>query len=159
MTLSSSWPRTLGLHPNNGSSNLSGVAIYIKIYYNTNKIKTSENEMAKDNLLLVIATDNKDSILKFPLLYGGVSIPRGYWKRVCVIFWGASILTVKKEESIRIKVQEMQKSGVEFSSCVVCANEYDALKSLESIGIVCNHTGELLTAALQNSEDWAVLTI
>ena len=45
----------------------------------------------KENLLIIISTNNVDSILKFPLLYGGVSIPRGYWKRVHIIFWGASI--------------------------------------------------------------------
>jgi hypothetical protein len=88
--------------------------------------------MAKENLLIVIATDNVDSILKFPLLYGGVSIPREYWKRVHIMFWGASI---------------------------VCANEYEATDSLESIGIVCNHTGELLTTALKNDDVWAMITL
>jgi len=115
--------------------------------------------MAKENLLIVIATDNVDSILKFPLLYGGVSLPREYWKRVHIMFWGASIMCAKNNEKIRIKVQDMIKDGVEFSSCIVCANEYEATDSLESIGIVCNHTGELLTTALKNDDTWAMMTI
>lgn len=115
--------------------------------------------MVKENLLIVISTDNVDSILKFPLLYGGVSIPRGYWKRVHIMFWGASIMCAKTNESIREKVLLMQQDGVEFSSCIVCAEQYDAKDSLESIGIVCNHTGELLTIALQNSDIWAMLTL
>jgi len=114
--------------------------------------------MKKENLLLVLSTDNADSIMKFPLLYGGVSIPRGYWKRVHIMFWGASIKLAKQDKTIREKVQDMQKHGVEFSSCIVCAKDYNALNALEEIGIVCNHTGELLTHALQD-EHWAVMSL
>lgn len=115
--------------------------------------------MEKENLLIVISAENKDSIMKFPLLYGGVSIPRGYWKRVHIMFWGASIKSVTNDKDIRDKVVLMQKDGVEFSSCVVCAQEYDAVESLEKIGIVCNHTGELLTQALKDDKSWSMMTI
>ena len=115
--------------------------------------------MEKENLLIVISTPSADSIMKFPLLYGGVSIPRDYWKRVHIMFWGESILTVKNNQQIRDEVVKISKSGVEFSSCVVCAKEYDAIKSLESINIICNHTGELLTKALKDDKSWAMLTI
>ena len=115
--------------------------------------------MKKENLLIVISTDNIDSILKFPLLYGGVSIPRGYWKRVQIMFWGASIKSVVKSKKIRKKVKEMLTTGVEFSSCIVCAQEYKAVKKLEKIGIVCNHTGDLLNKALKNDKKWSILTI
>ncbi len=112
----------------------------------------------KTKLLIVIATDNDDSILKFPLLYGGVSLPRGYWEEVHIMFWGASITRVVHNETIRDKVVSMQKDGVTFSSCIVCAEEYSAVESLENIGIACNHTGELLTTALKGDE-WSVMTI
>jgi len=98
--------------------------------------------MKKENLLIVISTDNVDSIMKFPLLYGGVSIPRGYWKRVHIMFWGASIEVAKNNIKVQEKVQLMQKDGVAFSSC-----------------IVCTHTGELLNEALQNDTVWATLTV
>ena len=114
--------------------------------------------MNKENLLIVISTDNVDSIMKFPLLYGGVSIPRDYWKRVHIMFWGASIKEAKVNTDIRDKVVEMIKDGAEFSSCVVCAEDYNAVEELESIDIVCNHTGELLTQALKD-DSWSVLTI
>ncbi|MEA2027731.1 MAG: DsrE family protein [Campylobacterota bacterium] len=115
--------------------------------------------MAKKNLLIIISTDNVDSIMKFPLLYGGVALPRGYWKRVHVMFWGASIKVAKKNKTVQKKVKEMIVEGVEFSSCIVCAKEYQATKKLKSMGIVCNHTGELLTKALKKEHKWAILTI
>jgi hypothetical protein len=114
--------------------------------------------MAKENLLIVIVSDNIDSIMKFPLLYGGVSLPRLYWKRVHIMFWGASIHAVKVNKTLKQKVVQIQEDGVEFSSCVVCAEEYDAVEELESIGVKCNHTGELLTSALKD-DDWSVLTV
>jgi len=115
--------------------------------------------MKKENLLIIISTDNEESILKFPLLYGGVSIPRGYWKKVHVIFWGASIKVAQNNQEVREKVQAMQSDGVEFSSCIVCAQDYDAVESLEEIGIVCNHTGDILNVALQHDDIWSTLTV
>ena len=112
----------------------------------------------KNKLLIVISTDNADSIMRFPLLYGGVSLSRGYWEKVHVMFWGASITRVMDNQTIRDKVVSMQKEDVEFSSCIVCAQDYGAVELLEGIGIICNHTGELMTEALK-SEEWSVLTV
>ena len=113
----------------------------------------------KQNLLLVVATGELDTILKFPLLYGGVSIPRGYWKKVIVVFWGASIKVVKENKILRKKIKELEKVGVEFCTCVVCAEEYKAVKKLEKINVKAIHSGELLNKALQNDKKWAVSTI
>ncbi|MEA3315077.1 MAG: DsrE family protein, partial [Campylobacterota bacterium] len=60
---------------------------------------------------------------------------------------------------VRSKVKDMQKDGVEFSSCVVCAEDYNAVEELENIDIKCNHTGELLNEALQNDKIWSTLTV
>jgi len=115
--------------------------------------------MKKENLLIVITTDNLESILKFPMLYGGVSIPRAYWKRVHIIFWGPSIKVAKENTQLRDKILELQKHKVEFSSCIVCAQDYGAVESLESINIPCIHTGDLLNEALQNDNIWSTLTV
>lgn len=113
----------------------------------------------KENLLIIITTNNVESILKFPLLYGGVSIPRGYWKRVHIMFWGPSIKAVVNNEELKSKILQMQEDKVEFSSCIVCAQDYDVVDELNSLGIICNHTGELLNEALQNDKNWATLTV
>jgi len=112
----------------------------------------------KENLLIIISTDNVESIKKFPLLYSSVAINREYFKRLHVMFWGASILVVKENKSIQDMVIEIAKTGVSFSSCIVCSDEYEATEVLENIGVTCNHTGELMTDALK-SDDWVTLTI
>lgn len=112
----------------------------------------------KENCLIIISTDNIESIKKFPLLYSSVALDREYFKRLHVMFWGASILVLKENSEIQKLVMDIAKSGVEFSSCVVCSDEYEATDTLESIGVTCNHTGELMTEALR-SDEWATLTI
>ena len=112
----------------------------------------------KENLLIIISTDNIESVKKFPLLYSSVALERNYFKVLHVMFWGASIQLLKENKSIQNLVQDIAKTGVEFSSCIVCSDEYGATAILESIGVTCNHTGELMTKALK-SDDWATLTI
>lgn len=114
--------------------------------------------MNKDNLLIVISTSEKESILKFPLLYGSVALPREYWKRVHIMFWGASIKTLSQDRDLQEKVLEVAQSGVEFSSCIVCCQEYGVVAELENLNIDVEHTGVLLTEALK-SDSWATLTI
>jgi len=112
----------------------------------------------KENLLIVISSASKESILKFPLLYSGVSIPRGYWKRVHIMFWGESIQTVAQEIDVQKKIKEVLETGVEFSSCIVCCQEYGVVETFKELHIEVNHTGELLTKALK-SDQWATMTI
>ncbi len=112
----------------------------------------------KENLLIIISTDNIESIKKFPLLYSSVALERDYFKTLHVMFWGASILVAKENKDVREMVVNITKTGVEFSSCIVCSDEYDATDSLEAIGITCNHTGELMTMALKD-DSWSVLTV
>ncbi len=114
--------------------------------------------MKKENLLIVITTENAESIMKFPLLYSSVSLPREYWKRVHIIFWGPSIRELKSNGTIQSTVQNIKREGVEFSACIICAEDYDAVHYLENMGITCNHTGDLLTLALQD-DSWSVLTV
>ena len=122
-------------------------------------IKNKKIPMSKENLLIVISTNDVDTILKFPLLYGGVSLPRDYWKRVHIMFWGSSIIPAKENVQIKEQIKQMQKDGVEFSSCIVCAEEYAVVDELENMGIVCNHTGLLLTEALKDDKNWAMMTV
>lgn len=112
----------------------------------------------KENLLIIISTDNVESIKKFPLLYSSVALEREYFKTLHVMFWGASIVVAQENEEIRKMVLDIAKSGVTFSSCVVCSDDYNATASLEAIGITCNHTGELMTHALKD-DSWSVLTV
>ncbi|WP_419769260.1 MAG: DsrE family protein [Candidatus Marinarcus sp.] len=114
--------------------------------------------MKKENLLIVLSSENEEVALKFPLLYGSVVLPREYWKSCHLMFWGPSIKLAAFNEEVRGKIKEMQQTGVTFSACIVCVEDYDTIKELASLGIELNHTGELLTKALKD-DSYSVLTI
>lgn len=112
----------------------------------------------KNNLLIVWSSGDVEVAEKFPLLYSSVVLDRKYWEKAHIMVWGPSILLAKQNDKIRKKLIEIQKTGVSMSACIVCTQEYEAQKELESLGIEVNHTGELFTKALKD-DDWSVFTI
>lgn len=114
--------------------------------------------MKKDKLLIVWSSENLEVALKFPLLYGSVILDRGYWKEAHLMIWGPSIKLAIEDKTVQERLVAMQKSGVEMSACIVCAEDYDAVDKLAALGVDNVHTGEMLTACLQE-ESWAVMTV
>ncbi|PLY08160.1 MAG: DsrE family protein [Arcobacter sp.] len=114
--------------------------------------------MSKDNLLIVWSNGDIEVANKFPLLYSSVVLERDYWKKAHLMLWGPSIKLTKKNKKIQQQLLEIQATGVKMSACIVCVEDYKAIKKLEKLNIKINHTGELLTKALK-SDKWAVLSI
>jgi len=112
----------------------------------------------KENLLIVLTSENFDIAKNFPLLYSSVVLEREYWKTCHLMFWGPSIKLLATNSEIQEKILEIQETGVKMSACIVCVEEYDLVEKLESLNIVINHTGELLTQALKD-DSYSVLTI
>lgn len=112
----------------------------------------------KENLLIVLSSEDFDTAKNFPLLYSSVVLERDYWKTCHLMFWGPSIKLLAANNEIQEKVLEIQKTGVEMSACIVCVEEYDLVDKLESLNIIINHTGELLTHALKD-DSYSILTI
>ena len=112
----------------------------------------------KNNLLIVWSNADIEVANKFPLLYSSVILERKYWQKAHLMLWGPSIKLVKKNKKIQQKLLEIQATGVKMSACIVCVEDYNAVKQLEKLNIKVNHTGQLLTKALK-SDKWAVMTI
>lgn len=112
----------------------------------------------KENLLIVWANGDVEVANKFPLLYSSVILPREYWKTAHLMLWGPSIKLAKKDKKIQKQLKNIQETGVTMSACIVCVEDYKAVKVLEKLNIEINHTGELLTKALKD-DSFAVMTI
>lgn len=113
--------------------------------------------MKKDKLLIVLSSADKEVAQQFPLLYSSVALPREYWKKVHLMFWGPSIKLLQKKK-IQKQIKAIQETGVTMSACIVCVQEYGMKKELKQLNIKVNHTGELLTKALKKSS-YSVITI
>jgi len=110
----------------------------------------------KNKLLIVWTSEEIEVARKMILLYGGVMLPRGYWDEAHIMVWGPSARLIAQNPSLQTKLKEVQATGVTFSCCVVCSDEYGVSQTLDDLGIELTHTGEFLTQALQS--DWKVLS-
>jgi hypothetical protein len=114
--------------------------------------------MSKNNLLIVWSNGDIEVANKFPLLYSSVILERKYWEKAHLMLWGPSIKLAKNNKKIQKKLLKIQNTGVKISACIVCVEDYNAVKQLEKLNIKINHTGKLLTKALKK-KSWAVMTI
>ena len=109
-----------------------------------------------NKLLIVWSTSEIEVAKKMVLLYGSVILPRKYWDEAHIMIWGPSAKLLAQSEELQSMVKTVQETGVKFSCCVVCSDDYGVSEKLASMGIDMIHTGEMLTEALK--EDWKVLT-
>ena len=107
-------------------------------------------------LLIVWSTAEIEVAKKMVLLYGSVILPRGYWDEAHIMIWGPSAKLLAENIELQEMVAKVQKTGVNFSCCIVCSDDYGVSDKLASMGIDMTHTGERLTSSLQS--DWKVLT-
>ena len=109
-----------------------------------------------NKLLIVWSTAEIEVVKKMILLYGSVILPRGYWDEAHIMIWGPSAKLLAENKELQKRVAEVRDTGVIFSCCVVCSDDYGVTQKLASLGIDMIHTGEMLTSSLQN--DWKVIT-
>jgi len=105
-----------------------------------------------NKLLIVWSSGEKEVATKLILLYGSVMLERKYWDEATIMIWGPSAKLLANDSELQERVKTVQKTGVKFNACVVCADEYGISKELDSMGIDLIHTGEMLTEALQGDE-------
>ena len=109
-----------------------------------------------NKLLIVWSTSEIEVAKKMILLYGSVILPREYWDEAHIMIWGPSAKVLAENVALQVLVKQVQKTGVKFSCCVVCSDDYGVTEKLASLGIDMTHTGEMLTESLQS--DWKVIT-
>lgn len=119
-------------------------------------IKNSSNE--KNKLLIVWSSGEVEVAKKLILLYGSVMLERKYWDEATIMVWGPSARLLAENKELQKQMLVVQKTGVKFNACVVCAEDYGVTHELKSLGIDLIHTGEMLTSALQ-SDDVKVLSL
>ncbi len=107
-------------------------------------------------LLIVWSTAEIEVAKKMVLLYGSVILPRGYWDEAHIMIWGPSAKLLAENLELQKMVHDVQTTGVKFSCCVVCSDDYGVTEKLAALNIDMTHTGEMLTSSLQS--DWKVLT-
>ncbi|PHS57433.1 MAG: DsrE family protein [Sulfurimonas sp.] len=111
----------------------------------------------KNKLLIVWSSGEIEVAKKLILLYGSVMLERKYWDEAHIMIWGPSAKLLAEDEDLQKQFKLVQNTGVKFTACVVCTNDYGVSEKLETLGVELMHTGGYLTKALK-SDDIKVLT-
>jgi len=110
-----------------------------------------------DKLNILWTTTNRETISKMIIMYASNAIPKGWWKEVNVIIWGASAQLVGQNTEVQQEVINMIKAGVHVEACQACAEQFGVTDKIKSLGVDVLYMGEPLTKYLKNNEK--VLTI
>ena len=114
--------------------------------------------MAKKKLLILWASENKDTALNMLLMYSLSAQTNNWWDEIDIVSWGASNLLVCSDSDVSDEVRNLKSAGVNLYACQRCAEKYNLVHQLEGFGFEVKLMGETLTQRLQDHE-WAVITI
>ncbi len=86
------------------------------------------------------------------MMYAKHAIPKGWWKEVRVIIWGATAKLVAEDVHIQHLITEAREAGVTFSACEACAVNLGAKETLENLGVEVKFWGGPLTELIKGKE-------
>jgi len=109
------------------------------------------------HLYILWTNSNFETAEKMVFMYAINSLSQGWWEKVTLIIWGASVTLTSQNENIKKLIRKAQESGVHISACKACAKQSNAIKALEDLNIEIIYWGSPLTNLLKNKE--TLLTI
>jgi len=115
------------------------------------------NSQEGEKLLILWASDNKDSAINMVFMYAENSKIKGWWDDVCLLIWGASSKLVSEDKDIQAHIQALLKRGVRVMACKKCAENSGVVEQLERQNIEVFYTGQFLSDWLKSDDK--VITI
>lgn len=113
--------------------------------------------MNENRLHILWTSGDREVALKMVFMYGLNSRIRGWWDEVHIIVWGASTKLLAEDSELQMHVSSMVTSGVKFSACKKCSDEYGVSDALLQLGIDVRYMGEPLTEILRSGEKFLAL--
>ena len=105
-----------------------------------------------DKLNILWTSGDREVALKMVFMYGHNSKLRSWWDEVHLIVWGPSSKLLAEDGELQMHVEAMRKSGVTFSACKKCSDEYGVSEKLTELGVDVRYMGEPLTRLLKDGE-------
>lgn len=106
----------------------------------------------KTHLYVLWTNDNLITAEKMVFMYTVNSLIHGWWKKVTLIVWGATVKMVSENKDIQKKVREALDAGVHITACKACADQLGVTKTLEDLNIEVKYWGAPLTEIIANGE-------
>ena len=111
-----------------------------------------------DELVVLWTSGDKEVAENMVFMYTLNAALNDWWDDVRLLVWGASTGLLKTDPDLRYWIDEFHDAGVYVEACKACAENYDAVDSLEALDIDVYYIGEQLTTYIKD-EDSYVLTV
>lgn len=108
--------------------------------------------MNANRLHILWTSGDREVALKMVFMYGHNSKLRGWWEEVHIIVWGSSAKLLAGDAELQMHVESMTGSGVKFSACKKCTDEFGVSDTLLRLGVDVRYMGEPLTEILRSGE-------
>jgi len=107
----------------------------------------------KEKELVVLWTDdNITTVENMIFMYTYNAKKKNWWEEVTLIIWGSSTDLVAKNKDIQKKIKNMIEKGIKVRACKACAENLNAVKILEELGVDVLYIGQDLTNYLKEDK-------
>ncbi|MFW6181457.1 MAG: DsrE family protein [Spirochaetota bacterium] len=104
---------------------------------------------AKEKLVVLWTSGDRDTAIKMVFMYTRNAKTRGWWEDVTLVVWGPSALLLSRDRGLQEYVREMMEAGILVEACVTCAEMYGVADELRRLGIEVKKMGVPLTGYLK----------
>ena len=103
-----------------------------------------------DELVVVWTSGDRDVALNMVFMYLRKAAEKKWWRKTSLIVWGPSAHLLATDIILRSKIVELKQAGIHMLACQTCAESYDVVLTLTSLGIDVKYMGEPLTGFLKD---------
>lgn len=114
------------------------------------------SEKAKDSLVVVWSSGDRDVADKMVFMYTLNSRLKNWWNEVTLIIWGPSSKLITEDIGLQDYLERLKDAGVRLEACITCADMYRVSKKLADMGVDVKPMGQPLSQYLK--EGRAVIT-
>jgi len=104
------------------------------------------------HLYVLWTNDNLITAEKMVFMYTVNSLAQGWWEKVTLILWGATVQLVSENPAIQKMVGDALEAGVHVTACKACADQLGVTQILQEQKIEVKYWGAPLTELLVNGE-------
>ena len=108
--------------------------------------------MTENRIHILWTSGDRDVALKMVFMYAHNSRLRNWWDEVHLIVWGPAANLLAEDGELQMHVAAMQESGVVFSACKKCTDEYGISERISGMNIDVRYMGEPLTEILKSGQ-------
>ncbi len=103
-------------------------------------------------LVVLWTDDNITTVENMIFMYTYNAKKKKWWEEVTLIIWGSSTDLVAKNQDIQKKIKNMIEKGIKVRACKACAENLNAVETLQGLGVDVLYIGQDLTNYLKDDK-------